>query len=269
MRDLRSLKQNMHDFLDLLALDAIKTIESGYYEETSGKTHNKPRSLEQSLREAKGNPVIAELKSASPSKGVIKKNIDPINLAETLMSNGAAALSVLTEPIHFKGSLNYLGKICESHNYPILMKDFILSKVQVKAAKKTGASAVLLISTLYSRGYGETDLEDMINTIHEEGLEVLLETHTIEEFVAGSSTKADLIGINNRNLITLETDLMVTQKILKEAGEREKLVVSESGINSARDIRYLRECGANAFLIGSSIMASPDPASKVKELVNA
>lgn len=269
MRDLRSLKQNMHDFLDHLALDAIKTIKRGYYEETPGKMHNKPKSLDQSLREAKGNPVISEIKAASPSQGVLKKNIEPINLAETLMSNGAAALSVLTEPIHFKGSLNYLGKICESHDYPVLMKDFILSEVQVKVAKKIGASAVLLISTLYSRGYGETDLEDMIKTIHREGLEVLLETHTQDEFTAASSTEADLIGINNRNLRTLETNLTVTKKILAKVGHPEKPVVSESGINSARDIRYLRECGADAFLVGSSIMASPDPASKLRELVNA
>lgn len=259
----------MHDFLDHLAIDAIKTIRSGYYAEAPGKRYNKPKSLLQSLRETTGNPVIAELKAASPSQGILRENIEPVSLAETLMSNGAAALSVLTEPLHFKGSLKNLVKICELINHPVLMKDFILSEVQVKAAKKVGASAVLLISSLYNRGYGESDLEDMIDIVHREGLEVLLETHTVDEFTAASATEADIIGINNRNLRTLVTDLTVTAKILGKSRPSEKLVVSESGINSALDIQYLRKCGADAFLVGSSIMASPNPASKVRELVNA
>jgi indole-3-glycerol phosphate synthase len=258
----------MGDFLDLLAKDATKTIQSGYYDEALYVTR-KPVSLEEALSEASGNPVIAEIKAASPSKGVITRNLDPVNLAETMMSSGATAISVLTEPTHFHGSLNYLHRISETLQYPTLMKDVIISPLQVKAAKKMGAAAVLLIYTLYRRGYGDLSLDEMISYVHGEGLEVLLETHTVDEFEAASLTDADIVGINNRDLKTLEIDLSVTERILAEAGHPDKLVVSESGISSAQDIRYLRGCGADAFLVGSSIMATSNLGFKVRELVDA
>ena len=258
----------MGDFLDLLAKDATKTIQSGYYDKTLYVTR-KPVSLEEALAEASGNPLITEIKVASPSKGVITRNLDPLKLSETMMSSGATAISVLTEPTHFHGSLNYLHRISETLQFPILMKDVIISPIQVKAARRMGAVAVLLIYTLYRRGYGDLSLDEMISYVHKEGLEVLLETHTVDEFKAASLTEADIVGINNRDLKTLETDLSVTERILAEAGHPDKLVVSESGIGSAQDIRYLRGCGADAFLVGSSIMATSNPGFKVRELVDA
>ena len=267
--DLRSLKQNMPDFLDRLAKDALDTIKSGYYKEKIRISNNEPLNLKKSLMHAEGNPIIAEIKAASPSKGSIKENINSVKLAELMMNGGAAGLSVLTEPKHFNGSIKYVSDIQAVHSYPILMKDFILSKAQVKTARKIGASAVLLISTLYNRGYGEIGLESMIDLVHKEGLEVLLETHSIEEFKTGINTDADLIGINNRDLKTLETDIKVTESILRQVEPAGKIVVSESGIKNASDIIFLRNCGAKAFLVGSSIMESDDPQSKVKELVNA
>jgi indole-3-glycerol phosphate synthase len=259
----------MPDFLDRLAIDALDTIKSGYYEETIRIQDNEPISLKNSLMHSKGNPIIAEIKAASPSKGSIKKNINSIALAELMMKGGAAGLSVLTEPKHFNGSTTYVSDIRAAHSYPILMKDFILSVAQVKTARKLGASAILLISTLYNRGYGEIGLEETINIAHREGLEVLLETHSIEEFKTGLYTDADLIGINNRDLKTLKTDIKFTESILRQVEPVGKIVVSESGIKNASDIVFLRNCGAKAYLVGSSIMESDDPQAKVKELVNA
>ena len=259
----------MHDFLDCLARDALETINSGYYEDFGNKTSHPILSLKRSLRNAVGNPIIGEVKAASPSKGSIKKNLNLLELAESMINGGVAGLSVLTEPKHFKGSINHIAKISKANSFPILMKDFVLSTTQLKTARKIGASAVLLISTLYNRGYGEMEVPEMIDYAHREGLEVLLETHSLEEFNEAVATNADLIGINNRDLKTLKTDLKVTEKILSEAKPPSVMVVSESGIETAMDIRFLRNCGAEAFLVGSAIMASKKPESKVRELVEA
>jgi indole-3-glycerol phosphate synthase len=259
----------MFDFLDTLAKDALETVESGYYEKIDSTSSYEPRSLKQALRDADGNPIIAEVKAASPSAGYIRRRMNPIKLAGSMIGAGAAGLSVLTEPKHFKGSISYVKEINNIYNCPVLMKDFILSDVQLNAAKRIGASAVLLISTLFFRGYGELELSEMIKQAHLLGLEVLLETHSLKEYNNGLTTDADLIGINNRDLTTLKTNLNVTEMILRNADRTDKLVVSESGIKSASDIRFLRECGADAFLVGSSIMASQNPKSKVRELVEA
>ena len=149
------------------------------------------------------------------------------------------------------------------------MKDIILSPIQIQAAAKLGADAILLIKTLFDREYSQKTLDEMITGTHLLGLEVLLETHTLSEFVSALKTDADLIGINNRNLATLKVDLNVTKTILQSLNPKNKVVVSESGINTSVDIRLLRENGASAFLIGSAIMSSDDIEEKVKEFVNA
>lgn len=259
----------MPDFLDRLARDALETIDSGYYEDVGTKTGHPPLSLKKSIRKAMGTPIIGEVKAASPSKGSIKKNLKPLELAGSMINGGVAGLSVLTEPKHFKGSISHIAEIREAYSFPILMKDFVLSTSQINTARKTGASAVLLISTLYNRGYSEMGLTEMIDYAHREGLEVLLETHSLKEFNEAAGMNVDLIGINNRDLKTLRTDLKVTEKILREARPLDVMVVSESGIETAMDIRFLRNCGAEAFLVGSAIMASKDPELKVRELVEA
>jgi indole-3-glycerol phosphate synthase len=258
----------MPDFLDRLARDTQKTIERGYYSELDGVKFDPP-SLREILKGVEGNPIIAEVKAASPSKGSLREKLEPVKLAEAMMEGGAAALSVLTEPKHFKGSIDYIKDINQHHRYPILMKDFIISMEQLRAASKMGASAVLLISTLYGRGYGELDLSDMIDLAHDEGLEVLLETHTLDEFKQGIDTDADLIGINNRDLKTLKTDTSITEEILQEAPDTHKMIISESGIRTARDIRLLRSLGVDAFLVGSAIMEAKDPENMVRRLVRA
>jgi indole-3-glycerol phosphate synthase len=259
----------MPDFLDRLARDALETIDSGYYEDIGTKMDHTHLSLTKSLRNAVGNPIIGEVKAASPSKGSIKKNLNTLELAGSMINGGVAGLSVLTEPKHFKGSISHIAEIREAHSFPILMKDFVLHTAQIKTARKIGASAVLLISKLYNRGYGEMELPEMIDYAHREGLEVLLESHSLNEFKEAAGMSADLIGINNRDLKTLRTDLKVTEKIMREAEPPDMMVVSESGIETAIDIRFLRNCGAEAFLVGSAIMASKNPESKVRELVEA
>jgi indole-3-glycerol phosphate synthase len=152
---------------------------------------------------------------------------------------------------------------------PLLMKDIVLSQVQVATAARLGADAVLLIKALYDRGFGEWDLDSMIEYVQANGLEVLLEVHTEKEFKAAKSTNADIIGINNRNLANLKVDLNNTKKILKTNTFEDLVIVSESGINTSADIRSLSQMGVSAFLIGSSIMLTDNVEEKVREFVNA
>jgi indole-3-glycerol phosphate synthase len=182
---------------------------------------------------------------------------------------GAVGISVLTKPKHFNGSLEALAQAREAVKLPILMKDIIIIPEQIEAASQLGANAVLLIEALFERGYCETSVDKMIAFAHARDLEVLLETHTEEEFQSAIETNADLVGINNRNLATLKIDLSITKRILEKHKNNGKMVISESGINTQADIRFLRESGARAFLIGSAIMSTDNIEQKVKEFVNA
>jgi len=141
--------------------------------------------------------------------------------------------------------------------------------LQLETASKIGANAVLLIETLFERRYCERDIHDMITHAHSMNLEVLLEAHTENEFLSALNTDADLIGINNRDLKTLKVNLEITKKILKNIDPQEKVIVSESGIKTPADLRFLHEYGAHAFLIGSAIMTASDVKKKVKEFVMA
>jgi indole-3-glycerol phosphate synthase len=147
------------------------------------------------------------------------------------------------------------------------MKDIVISPVQLEAASKLGADAVLLIEALFDRGYCECDAQKMIAKVHLQGLEVLLETHDEDEFRRAVRSDADLIGINNRDLGTFEVDLRVTESILERNDTKGKIVVSESGISLPADLHFLRRCGARAFLIGSAIMSADNVKEKVEELV--
>jgi indole-3-glycerol phosphate synthase len=258
----------MADFLDTLAQSAKATIDSGYYEPLTEATTSHI-SLKKAILEAKNAPVITEIKATSPSAGTIRENVEPRSIAESMEKGGAVGLSVLTEPKHFSGSLRSLVEARRTVKLPILMKDIILSTAQLEAASKLGANVVLLIVALFDRGYCECNLSDMIATAHSKGLEVLLETHTAEEFRVAVTTQADLVGINNRDLATLKVDLGVTQRILEQNGAEGKIVVSESGVSTPADLRFLRECGAHAFLVGSTVMLAGNVEEKVKELVSA
>jgi indole-3-glycerol phosphate synthase len=258
----------MADFLDTLARDAQKTLSDGYYE-ASVQGFFPTISLKQAISETKENAVITEVKAASPSRGTIKTSFDPLEVAGAMENGGAVGISVLTEPKHFSGSLGYLVKIRKMVKLPILMKDIIIDPLQLEAASKIGANAVLLIEALFDRGYCKFGVGEMVAEAHAKNLEVLLETHSEEEFQAAIQTDADLVGINNRDLRTLKVDLEITEKILKRNGSHGKTVVSESGITTTTDLLFLRRCGAQAFLIGSAIMMADNIEKRVKEFVNA
>lgn len=258
----------MADFLDTLAQSVKATIDSGYYEAIT-ETEAFRASLKKAILEAKHAPVISEIKAASPSAGIIRENVEAGGIAESMEKGGAVGISVLTEPKHFKGSLRSLVVARRAVKLPILMKDIILSPVQLEAASRLGANVALLIVALFDRGYCEHSLSDMIATAHSKGLEVLLESHTEEEFRSAVRTHADLVGINNRNLATLKVDLGVTKRILERNSAEDKIVVSESGVSTPADLRFLRLYGAQAFLVGSSVMLADDVEGKIKELVSA
>ena len=258
----------MGDFLETLAMDATKTIDSGYYK-TSMTTYQPKISLKKAILECKANPVITEIKASSPSLGTIRNQFNPKFIAQAMERGGAVGISVLTEPKHFNGSLQTLVETREAVNLPILMKDIIIIPEQIEVASQIGANAVLLIEALFEKGYCEMSVDKMIAFAHAKGLEVLLETHTEEEFQSAVETDADLIGINNRNLATLKIDLNTTKAILEKHKTNGKPVISESGIKTKADLQFLRYCGARAFLIGSSIMLTENIEEKVKEYVEA
>jgi len=256
----------MSDILDKLAKDAQHTINSGYYV-TKSKLNHDPISLSRFIDNCIGNAVITEIKTASPSMGSLVDKFDLKHAAREMMCNGASGISVLTEPKNFNGDISYLAKVRKIVDIPILMKDFILSPIQLRAAQKNGADAVLLIKAIYDRGYGECDLDEMIRLAHVKGFEVLLETHTVEEFNKSMETKADLVGINNRDLRTLKVNLRTTRSILNQAENVCKPVISESGIKSASDISGLKNLGVSAYLVGTTLMKSDNIGRAVKELV--
>jgi len=211
----------MADFLDTLAQDARKTISEGHYK-ASTPPLSPPVSLKEAILGSRRVPIITEIKVASPSLGTIRKDFDPEGVARAMERGGAVGISVLTEPRHFKGSLASLTRVRRAVRLPILMKDIILSPVQLEVASKVGANAVLLIEALFERGYCEYGIHEMIAQAHSKNLEVLLETRNEDEFRSAINSDADLIGINNRDLGTLRVDLGTTKRILEKttpAGE--------------------------------------------------
>jgi len=257
----------MADFLDRFAQQAKQRVYGGYYN-VAEAAPSRP-SLRKAIQECKGVPIIAEAKAVSPSLGAIRENIDIVKVASAMRDGGAVGISVLTEPDYFRGSLDSFIKVRKQVRLPLLMKDFIVSPAQLEAASKIGANAVLLIKTLFDRGYCESDLNSMIEYAHSKRLEVLLEAHTAEEFSSALDTDVDFVGINNRDLRNLRVDVDVTKRIMEEISPQGRLVISESGIETPSDICYLLKYGVNAFLVGSSIMTAPDVEGKVRELVNA
>jgi indole-3-glycerol phosphate synthase len=258
----------MSDYLDTLAMDAALTIDSGYYH--AAVSIKQPKvSLKKAIQDCKTNPVITEIKAASPSIGTIRSTLNPKEIAQAMQRVGAVGISVLTEPIHFNGSLSNLADVRAAVKLPILMKDIVIVPEQIEVAANLGANAVLLIQALFDKRYCEMTVDKMVAYAHAKGLEVLLETHTIGEFKKAIETNADLIGINSRSLATLKIDLNTTKEILEKHGKADKIIVSESGIKTKADLQFLRNCGADAFLIGSSIMLSDNVEEKVKEFVEA
>ena len=252
--------------LEKLVRNSQAAIDDGVYE-LDCSLERSPHDLVQAIDNAAHATLITEIKFASPSLGKIRTRTDPAVVARQMLQGGASGLSVLTQPNLFHGLPEYLIRVRQAVDVPLLMKDIMIDRVQFDAAQKMGADYVLLIQSLYDQKYLE-DIDEHISYAHNLGLKTLLEVHTGQEFRHALDTDADLIGINNRNLDTLEIDLDTTRDVL--AGyEKTRPILSESGISTPQDILYLRDCGADAFLVGSSIMKSPDVNSSVRELVNA
>jgi indole-3-glycerol phosphate synthase len=206
--------------------------------------------------------IIAELKRASPSQGVIRQDFDAVQLARELAAAGARALSVLTEERFFQGSLDYLERIKKAVSLPLLRKDFVLDEYQIFEARSFGADAVLLIVALL-----DVDaLRQFLASAGSLSLDALVEVHTEEELSAALKAGAKLIGINNRDLKTFEVRLETTERLLPLVPPG-ILVVSESGIDSPERIEKFERLGVHAFLIGEALMRAPRPGEKLKELL--
>jgi indole-3-glycerol phosphate synthase len=256
------------DHLPELAAKARARVKRGYYD-SSGSPNASQRSLVKTIQESRKTPVITEIKYASPSSGKIRESGNPLQIAKAMLSGGACAISVLTDPENFDGNLETLVTISRDTEALTIMKDIIVSPEQLQAGARAGASAVVLISEVFTGKLSNVGLDGMILEANRLGLEVLVEANSAGEFESLRRLRPDLYGINNRNLSTFQLDLSTTEKILAENIDMDRPVVSESGIESPRDIRRLRTAGATAFLVGTSIMKSSDIEGKVKELVNA
>lgn len=206
--------------------------------------------------------VIAEVKKASPSKGVIRGDFDAVGIAKVYVENGASALSVLTDEKFFQGSVDYLTQISIVVDRPVLRKDFTIDPYQIYEARAIGASAVLLIVSILTH----EELSSFIATSRALGLDALVEVHEWEELMVALDAGAEVIGINNRNLKTFDTSLDTTYGLIDHIPD-DVLTVSESGIYTREDIVALRDAGADAVLVGESLMREPDIAAKLQELI--
>tara|TARA_R110002096_G_scaffold16662_11_gene56863 strand:- start:829 stop:1656 length:828 start_codon:yes stop_codon:yes gene_type:complete len=205
--------------------------------------------------------VIAEVKKASPSAGVISTDFDPVLIAKAYEEAGANALSILTDEKYFQGHLSYLAKIRDAVDLPLLRKDFIIHEVQIYEAVVAGADAILLI-------VGALEQEELIHLLDVATvlqLDVLVEVHDLEEMDRALETDAKIIGVNNRNLRTFEVDLRATENLSEEVtGDR--ILVSESGIYTGEDTAKIHEWGADAILVGEALMRADDKTARMAEL---
>lgn len=219
-----------------------------------------PRSLDDAIAAADADgraPVIAEVKPTSPTTEGTRTD-DPVELARAMVDGGAAALSVLTEPEHFGGSPEYLERVREAVDVPVLRKDFLLREAQLDAVE---ADVVLLIA----RFVGD-DLADLLAAARDRGFQVLVEVHTREELDRAVDAGADFVGVNNRDLAKLEVDLATFEDVAAHAPE-DVTLIAESGVSTPEDVRRMRRAGADALLIGSAIMDyedGDDPAATVR-----
>lgn len=210
-----------------------------------------PRDVKKYLKSSEDEPIriIAEVKKASPSKGIIKEDFDPLLIAQSYSNSGANAISILTEPHYFKGNLEYLSAIRRYVSTPLLRKDFIIDKYQILEALVYGADFILLIAKALST----KELKDLYEYALHLGLEVLFEIHDKEDLTKAIKCGANIIGINHRNLDTFEMDMELCDKLIPMI-PKGKIIVAESGVSNTQTIKRLNKIGADAFLIGEHFM---------------
>jgi indole-3-glycerol phosphate synthase len=212
---------------------------------------------------APGTHVIAEIKKASPSAGIIRGNIAPQEMAKAYETGGASAISVLTEQDHFCGDISDLREVRAGVSIPVLRKDFITDPYQIVEARASGADSFLLITTLLD----VTSLKSLMAVGREWGMEPLVEVHTRSELDTAVDAGARIIGINNRDLRTFQVDIETSLKLSSHVPD-DRVVVSESGIRANEDMVRLAAAGIKAVLVGEALVRSSDPAAKIRELIN-
>ena len=228
------------------------------------KSRQDVRGFAQAIEEkiAQGRPaVIAEVKKASPSKGVIRENFNPVDNAASYAAHGAACLSVLTDVKFFQGSYDYLRQARAACTLPVLRKDFMIDTYQVAHARALGADCILLIVAALS----PNQLRELETAALELGMDVLVEVHDRDELDTALTLQTSLIGINNRNLRTFETSLETTLELLETIPDG-KRVITESGILTPDDVKLMLEHGVNAFLVGEAFMRAADPGTALANL---
>ncbi len=206
--------------------------------------------------------LIAEIKKASPSQGLLCRHFDPVSLAKIYAANGAAALSILTEDKFFQGSPGYIKQVSEKLDIPILTKDFIIDEGQIYEAFVCGASAVLLIVAILE----EDQLKQLLLAASRLDLDCLVEIHEESELNLALKADAEMIGINNRNLRTFDVDLGVSERLIKKI-PKDKVIVVESGMQSFQEVQKFKALGAHAVLIGETFLKAPDVGEKVREVM--
>jgi len=223
--------------------------------------HSPAISFIDQLNDSQDISIIAEIKKASPSKGIIREDFNHLKIAQDYFAAGADAVSVLTDEKFFRGSISYLKDIASIKTVPLLRKDFIIDELQVLESKANGADIILLISEILSAD----QIKELTLAAKEAGLEVLLELHNRNQFDKIDFSANNLIGINNRSLSTFKVDLTITKEIAKYL-PKEVFIVSESGITTKEDIAYLKDVGVNSILVGEHLMKSVDIKQSMLEL---
>ncbi|MCX6769604.1 MAG: indole-3-glycerol-phosphate synthase [Candidatus Micrarchaeota archaeon] len=251
----------MADILDKFIEKAKENVAGGYYR--TGARHAGARHSLAARLSSRKFSLIAEIKHASPAGEYSFGNIDVEKAARDFLECGADAISVVVEPQIFRGSLGNV-PLAKEAGLPVLFKDFVICEEQLEAARQVGADAVLLIVKVAGR-LG-LDLDALIEKAHKLGLEVLLECYDEDEMARAIQTKADILGINNRDLRTLKVDIGLTGRILSKFPELGRPVISESGIRGIEDARQVRKYGARGILVGTAIWTADDLRAKIREL---
>lgn len=254
-----------HKYQEVKKLDDFEELEDRIFDLTSSESLPLTKGFLKALRDSEGPSLIAEVKKASPSKGVIREDFDPVYIAKQYEAGGAHCLSVLTDSKYFQGSYENLVTVSSEVQIPCLCKEFIVDPRQIAQARLMGADAVLLIAAILS----DEEIEDLRYIASEYGMDTLLEVHSEDEMERALRLDSELIGINNRDLTSFEVNLDTTAKLINrfkyDLGG--VTLVSESGINTKADILILHNMGVKGFLVGESLIRQDDLKAAVEKLV--
>jgi len=227
-------------------------------------SHPKPHFFKHSLAKRNHIHLIAEIKKASPSAGVLREDFDPLRIALAYEANGASAISILTDEKFFQGQLSHLDRVKKNVRLPVLRKDFIIDEYQIYESIAHGADAALLIADLLTA----EELKGFASIGKENKFDFLVEVHSEEDVQKALDSNCDIIGINNRDLHTFKVDVHTTTRLINVI-PRDKIIVSESGIKTRENVSYLRSLGVDAVLIGEVFMRSEDIGRTIKELMGS